>query len=117
MCKSCERGYKSETKHHYKECKEGYDYFVIKGNKLNCYNKKCNIQNTNYREIENTHECIETGCNLTYKYEYNGEKCFSKCPQNTIVIDYTLKKNCVDQCENEFKYHDLSAINVIILHV
>ena len=39
MCKSCERGYKSETKHHYKECKEGYDYFVIKGNKLNCYNK------------------------------------------------------------------------------
>ena len=92
MCKSCERGYKSETKHHYKECKEGYDYFVIKGNKLNCYNKKCNIQNTNYREIENTHEYLETGCNSIYKYEYKGEKCFSKCPQNTIVIYYTLKK-------------------------
>ena len=109
MCKSCEKGYESETKHHCKQCKEGYDYFVIKDFGLNCYNKKCNIQNTNYREIENTHECIETKCNSIYKYEYNGEKCFSKCPENTIIIDYPLKKNCVDQCENEFKYHDLSA--------
>ena len=67
-----------------KNVKKVIDYFVIKGNELNCYNKKCNIQNSNYREIENTHECLETGCNSIYKYEYNGEKCFSKCPENTI---------------------------------
>ena len=39
MCKSCDKWYKLETKHHCKEYKEGYDYFVIKGNELNCQKK------------------------------------------------------------------------------
>ena len=111
MCRSCEQGYVSPTVNHCKSCNENdnYKYYVIKGNELNCYNEKCNLINSNYRQVENTFECLENLCNDIYKYEYNSEKCFSICPVGTIVIDYPSKKECVVQCEGDYKYHDLSS--------
>ena len=114
MCKDCSIGPDlNHNIHNCDICRDGYIYSANVNSHRNCYNIPCNQVNSNYREIENTHECLLSGCSVSYPFDLNNEKCFSICPFPYLKIDDQIGgvtyKKCVEKCDIPFPYHDING--------
>ena len=89
----------------YTNCYEKCKYYFYYNNETNKYycteEQKCPIE-YNKLKIENN-ECIED-CKIDnlYKYEFQ-KKCYSKCPNNTILSE-SKDYYCEPQCSKEFPF-------------